>query len=128
MKKIEKICFFPEENQQQQKMMTDNEIEMKKKYLLKRIQDEYETLKNFTNGSEISYILSQASENFVYSAPEVVDECFRYLKNFIVLDDNFHKDNVKKDTGLGLNIYGDKIKCYICESYDHVQKDCGQKK
>jgi len=109
-------------------MMTENDIEMKKKYLLKRIQDEYETLKNFTYGSEISYILSQASENFVYSAPEVVDECFRYLKNFIVLDDNFHKDDVKKDTGLGLNIYGDKIKCYICESYDHVQKDCDQKK
>lgn len=107
--------------------MTENEIEMKKQYLLKRIKDEHETLKNFTYGSEIGYILSQASEKFVYSAPEVVDACFNYLKNFIVLDDNFHKDGVQKDIGLGLNIYGDKIKCYICESYDHVQKDCEKK-
>jgi len=120
--------FFPEENQQQQKMMTDNEIEMKKKYLLKRIQDKNETLKNYTYVSEIRYILSQASERFVYSAPEVVDGCFNYLKNFIELDENFNKDNSgKKDIGLGLNIYGDPIKCYICDSPDHVQKDCEKK-
>lgn len=65
------------------------EFELKKLYLLKRIKDEYELLKGFRYQSEIKYILSQASENFVYSAPEIVDECFNYLKNFIELDDNF---------------------------------------
>ena len=108
--------------------MTGIGIEMKKQYLLKRIKDEYELLKGCRRGSEISYILSQASEKFVYSAPEVVDECFNYLKNFIELDENFNKDdNGKKDIGLGLNIYGDPIKCYMCDSPDHVQKDCKQK-
>ena len=78
------------------------EFENKKKYLLKRIKEE---------------------DNFYYSAPEVVDECFEFLKRIIDLNENFNKTN-ETSHKLGVNMYGDPIRCYVCDSLDHVQKDC----
>jgi hypothetical protein len=96
--------------------------EMKKRYLLKKISDSSIKLVKFPRHSEVRYILKLAEENFIYSAPEVVDYAFHVLGNEINLSDFKYDD--KKSNGLGLNIYGEPIKCMICDSPDHVQKDC----
>ncbi len=102
------------------------EFENKKKYLLKRIKEEYDFLKKMANlnpFSELSYIINMSKDNFFYSAPEVVDECFEFLKRIIDLDENFNKTN-EYPHKFGLNMYGDPIRCYVCDSLDHVQIDC----
>jgi len=62
--------------------------EMKKRYLVRRIGEENMLIKSVPYDSEIRYVLKQAEDNFFYSAPEVVDYCFRILKGFIELDEN----------------------------------------
>jgi len=101
-------------------------FEMKKQYLLKRINEEYNLLTSLSRkNSELLYILSQAKDKFFYSAPEVVDGCFSILKNIISLDEHIYNNDVKY-IGLGLNIYGKPIKCLVCDSLEHVQKDCNK--
>ena len=100
-------------------------FEMKKEYLLKRIDEEYNLLSSLSrNESELLYILGQAKNKFFYSAPEVVDECFSVLKNIIYLDEYIYNNGKLKYTGLGVNIYGKKIRCLLCNSLEHVQIDC----
>ena len=103
----------------------------KKIYLSNRIRDNREllnTLKTDQNSiyDELRYVLSQSEEEFNYSAPEVVDYCFYILKDYIEVDGNVYNENlVESGVGLGLNIYGNPIKCFKCDSPEHVQKDCG---
>jgi hypothetical protein len=103
-------------------------FEMKKQYLLKRINEESNLLTSLSRkNSELLYILSQAKDKFFYSAPEVVDECFSILKKIISLDEDIYNNEELKNTlGLGLNIYGKKIRCLVCDSLEHVQKDCNK--
>ena len=50
-------------------------FEMKKQYLLKRIDEEYNLLFSLSRYNlELLYILGQVKDKFFYSAPEVVDE------------------------------------------------------
>jgi hypothetical protein len=100
-------------------------FEMKKEYLLKRINEEYNLLHKLSinNWGALSYVLNQARDKFFYSAPEVVDECFYVLKNYILLDEDIYNNGLK-DNGLGLNIYGEPIKCILCDSLEHVQINC----
>ena len=100
---------------------------MKKEYLLKRINEEYNLLISLSrDNSELIYILSQAKDKFFYSAPEVVDECFSILKKIIYLDEDVYNKSDVKYNGLGLNIYGEKIRCLVCDSLEHVQINCNK--
>lgn len=100
-------------------------FEMKKQYLLKRIDEEYNLLFSLSRYNlELLYILGQAKDKFFYSAPEVVDECFYILKKIILMDEDVYNKGYLKDFRLGLNIYGKPIRCLICDSLEHLQKDC----
>lgn len=91
-------------------------FENKKEYLSKRIREEYDFLVKQPYDNELHYIINLCGESFFYSAPEVVDSCFNFLKRYIHLDDDFEIKSV--------NIYGNPIRCYNCDSFGHVQKDC----
>ena len=113
-------------------MSTENElfksyvISVKKDYLLKRIKEENEYLVNKMKEigfySEIGLVLGQAKDDFCYTSPESLDYCYEVLSMFVTLD-RCEYTNVPK-TILGFNIYGKPIRCFKCDSFDHVQKDC----
>ncbi len=102
------------------RMYTEYQFESKKKYLSKRIREEYDFLKKCSiRNYNLQHIISLCSESFFYSAPEVVDWCFDFLRNYIHLDEDFECKYKN-----GVNIYGDPIRCFHCHSFDHILKDC----
>lgn len=102
---------------------------LKRQYLVKRIKESNLSLLDYPHCSQMGYILKLAKDEFFFSAPEVVDDCFHTLKHVIELDEDLYQglENKSEDKRLGLNCFGKPIRCFICHSFEHVQKDCDRK-
>ena len=98
-------------------------ISVKKKYLLKRIKDEHDFLfekaKEQGYGLDLSLVLSQSNDNFVYTAPETIDYYFRVLSLYITLNrEEYNPSNTKRNVFI--------YRCFKCDEIGHVLKDCSK--
>lgn len=65
----------------------------KYKLQLQFINDFYKILFNLKRSGEIDYILTLAEDKFKFSAPEVVDYCYKIIYKYVKLEiDGIHKD------------------------------------
>lgn len=58
----------------------------KYKLQLQFINDFYKILFNLKRSGEIDYILTLAEDEFKFSAPEVVDYCYKIIYNYVKLE------------------------------------------
>jgi hypothetical protein len=105
-------------------MPVEVKTNLKRQYLVKRIKESNLSLLDYPRCSQMGYILKLAKDEFFFTAPEVVDDCFHTLKHVIELDEDLYQGLENKSEYLGLNCFGKQIRCFICDSFEHVQKDC----
>ena len=78
----------------------ESNYENKKVYLLNRIKEEHDKIEKLYDcsgyNSEFNYALKQSRDNFVFSAPEIVDYCFEILSKYISLDRDSYENPTKK--------------------------------
>ena len=64
---------------------------LKRQYLVKRIKESNLSLLDYPHCSQMGYILKLAKDEFFFSAPEVVDDCFHTFKHVIELDEDLYQ-------------------------------------